>query len=155
MAGGQGVRGEPQMKPLSVALVVRDEHKYRERVGWWSYPVDEFTWTQYPVIRSGFKLDRDELARKHEVIFWDDWTTGEFTGSKIPVINLVVDGSHARRLANRRSMAAQSDLILVDSAPLELFEGLDRPIRRLAYCVNNHLYKPDVKTVDVAYWCWK
>jgi hypothetical protein len=140
------------MKPLNVALVYRsrspeDGAAMRLKIGLWSYPVPEFTWTGYGVA-NGFTLDRGKL-KGHDLIFLEDWVHGEFTGDGPPVAYWIVESnSSPRREANYHAYAERANLVLLDQDRLD---GWPVPAHRLAYAVNEHVFRPLEKTIDVAY----
>jgi len=53
----------------------------------------------------------------------------------------------------RLKQGSMADMILVDHDKLERFKVSGKPVRRLTYCVNDHLFKPLEKTVDVSFHC--
>ncbi len=142
------------VKPLNVALVYRmrspeDGAELRDKIGLWSYPVPEFTWTGYGAT-PGFVLNRDDLVAWHDVIFHEDFVRGKFVGkAKIPLIYWVVDSNTSpRRSAVYRDYAYCASLVLVDQDDLD---GWPVPTKRLPYAVDERMFKPGEKTVDIAY----
>lgn len=130
--------------PLKVALVHRDSPRLMagRMVGWWSYPTPEFVWEHIPVPRS-FILDKDELARQFDLVFYEDGKIGgRFYGSaSIPIVYMVVDSTLSEaHYQHRLKQAEQCDLVLVDWDRLERFSEIGRPVHRFLYCVNDHLF---------------
>lgn len=140
------------MKPLNVTLIHRDRDGYRKLCGWWSYPVPEFTWTPVKVGNVGFHAAPKPGA---DLIALEDWIFGNVAKQGIPMAYWVIDsGRSSAQLERNRRQAMQADLILVDSDRLENFSGMGVPARRCAYAVNEQLYKPVEKDIDVAFLCW-
>lgn len=142
------------MKPISVLLVHRDSDIYRRLTGWWSYPVDEFTWKTLAVKRDGFLVDMNYAPKGIDLVVLDDWIFGRFNNLKTPLAYCVVDSNRSdAQLRRNFDQARQADLVLLDQDKLERFSGLDKPIRRFAYAVNEQLYYPREKVYDVAFLC--
>ena len=142
------------MKPLNVALIYRsrspnDGAETRAKVGLWSYPVPEFTWREYGLGRN-FTVRRSDFAG-FDVIFHEDWICGVFEGpGGPPIAYWVVDSNTSeRRFGVYRRYARQFNAVLVDQDQLG---GWPRPAYRLPYAVNDRLFKPLQKTVDVGYY---
>ena len=139
---------------MNVAVVCRRKafDEDRQKHGWWSYPVPDFTWTFYPV-SDGEAVDRDALAAQgHQAIFWEDWAWNTWTGSALPVMAHIVDSNTSpRRRQTYLARARQADVILVDQDHLNVFGDLNRPVYRWAYGVNEHIFCPREKRIDVAY----
>ncbi len=139
-----------------MALIHRPGFTRPRNYGLWSYDIPEF---QVDFIQGGkgFTLDKDQLQRHHDVIFWEDGKNwGRFTGkAQIPVCYMVTDSTLSQEhYTQRRDRGqAEADLILVDWDELERFTGLGHPVRRLGYAVNDSLFydRNLMKTVDVAY----
>jgi len=142
------------MKPLKVALVHRSGASTEERtIGYWSYPVPEFTWTHIPV-EKGFKLDKKVLSKDYDLIYYEDGKLfGNFYGTGvIPICYSVIDSILSEEHYQlRREQARQTNLILVDQDRLERFTDLGVPVKRFGYCVNDHLFKDygQPRSVDV------
>lgn len=133
------------MKPLRVALVHRDRPRAAENrmVGWWSYVVPEFDVKHYPVPK-GFCLDREELARQHDLVVLEDAKVyGTFVGrGGLPVFYHVTDSTLSdEHYQVRCRQAKQADAILVDWDDLDRFRHLHMPIYRFNYCVNDRLMR--------------
>ena len=145
------------MKPLRVALVHRDNPRAMEHrsVGWWAYPVPEFVWTHVPV-SNGFVLDVRDLARKHDLVVWEDHRAyGTLTNrDALPIAYVIVDSTAGQAQFDMRyEYARQADLLLVDHDQPGRFSGLGKRARRLGYCVNDQFYRDygEEKTVDVCF----
>jgi spore maturation protein CgeB len=148
------------VKPLHVALIVKNNSASRERdrrqAGYFSYAVPEFTWEH---LSPGKQSQMDTRALKRagfDVILHEDggnW--GAYLGSAIPVIYYAVDSTlSTAHLAQRQEQAARADLVLVDHDRLERFAARrGKPALRWGYCVNDRLFYPREKGVDVAYHC--
>jgi glycosyltransferase involved in cell wall biosynthesis len=65
-------------------------------------------------------------------------------------IDSTLSDTHYQERLKQGSMA---DMILVDHDKLERFKVGKKPVRRLNYCVNDHLFKPLEKTIDVNFHC--
>lgn len=147
------------MKPLKVALIVKNTPSTFRRdnrgMGMWSYSVPEFEW-EHIAPGKGFKLSLLDLkARGFDLVFHEDggaW--GDYLGTDIPVIYYAIDStlSEEGHYKPRLAQALRADLILVDHDRLERFDyGI--PVKRLSYCVNDRLFYPRDKTIDVAFHC--
>lgn len=141
-------------KPIRVLLIHRDSDVYRHLTGWWSYPVDEFTWTTLKVKPSNFVIDLAQLD-KPDLIVLDDWIFGEIKNKPAPLAYVTVDSARSKAQHQRNmEQAKQADLILVDSDRLEAFADTGKPVKRFAYAVNERLFFPHEKVYDVAFLCW-
>ncbi len=143
------------MRPLRVALVVKPSPSTRERegrnMGWWSYTVPEFTWDHF--VYEGFQADANGMVG-YDLIFQEDGGPLGFANRKPPLVYLAVDSTLSdAHYQTRLERARQADLILVDHDRLERFAGIGKPIRRWAYCVNDQLFRPLEKSLDVVFHC--
>jgi hypothetical protein len=112
-------------------------------VGWWSYAVPEFEVTHYPVPK-GFCLERETLARHHDVVVWEDGkSTGTFVGrGHLPVFYHITDSTLSDdHYQHRRQQARYVDALLVDWDRLARFRDLGLPVARFGYCVNDNLMR--------------
>lgn len=142
------------IEPIKVLLIHRDNDTYRHLTGWWSYSVPEFTWNTLKVKPVGFVIDM-KLAPKADLIVLDDWIFGKLKNLNTPLAYCTVDSARSiAQLDRNRKQAEGASLILVDSAPLDSFNGLGIPVRRFAYAVNESLFIPREKVYDVAFLCW-
>lgn len=140
---------------LNVLLVHRDSDVYRHLTGWWSYPVDEFTWQALKVQRDNFVVDMQDITPQPNLVVLDDWIWGQFKNLHIPLAYVIVDS--ARSLAQferNKAQARGADLMLIDSDELDKFRPIGIPARRFAYAVNEQLFYPRDKIFDVAFLCW-
>jgi len=146
------------MKPLKVALIYKSRSGVIERdrraMGWWSYPVPEFEWEFFPA--RGLVETRE--YRAYDLIFHEDTASaGGYMRSKPsdpPIVYLNIDSTLSEQHhLERMTFAKQADLVLVDHAKLERFRTTDKPVRRFNYCVNDHIFKPLDKTLDVVFHC--
>lgn len=139
---------------MKIALVHRDHPRHTDKrmIGMWSYAVPEFQVTRVAVPKH-FILDRRAFA-DHDVIVWEDArTVGTVIGdAPVPVVYCVGDSTLSdAHYQHRYQQAAQADLILVDWDELDRFTALGKPARRLSYSVNEQLFKPLSKSVDVGF----
>jgi hypothetical protein len=148
------------MKPIHVAVIIKDRPGTRERerrnMGMWSYAVDSFTWDFIAPGKGTTISTRDLKAKGFDLIFHEDggaWA--EYSGRAIPVVFYSIDStlSEEYHFRPRFAQACQADLVLVDHDRLERFEPSGRPVRRLLYCVNDRLFYPREKTLDVDFQC--
>lgn len=138
------------MKPLHVALVVKSSPSTRERenrnMGYWSYPVPEFTWDHF-----SFEGGADASKLKdYDLIFQEDGGPFEYINRSTPLVYLSIDSTLSDdhyQVRLRRAKCA--DLVLVDHDQIERFPRS----RRLAYCVNDHVFQPLEKSIDVSFHC--
>lgn len=146
------------MRPLRVALLVKSSPSTRERenrnMGWWSYPVPEFTWDHFS---PGANIQNEirKYAADYDLIFHEDggnW--GCYGVSDIPVVYMSVDSTLSDAHYDvRHRQAKQADLVLVDHDSLDRFRLNNKRVRRLAYCVNDNVFKPLEKTIDITFHC--
>ncbi len=136
--------------------VIRRARGYEDtclKQGWWSYSVPEFTFQRFPS-KDGFVLDRAKLARDFDVIFHEDWVwAGSQTGGRIPVAYAVVDSNTSERRFRRYTDYARrfADVALLDQDNLGRWSHVGPHVYRWAYAVNERVFRPLEKTVDVAY----
>lgn len=141
---------------VNVAVVCRKKafEETRRKQGWFSYPVSDLDWTFYPV-EDGETVNKDVLARNgHDVIFWEDWVWNDWTGkSHIPIYAAIVDSNTSAKRRNRYlARAIKADVLLIDQDKLTPFGSkVGKPVFRWQYAVNEHVFAPHPKTVDVAY----
>jgi hypothetical protein len=134
------------VNPLCVALVHRDSPRLNgaRSIGAWSYAVPEFTWTHFPVGK-GFHLERGAFLDYDLIVYEDGKIRGEFTGDGPPIAYMIGDSTLSdEHYQVRRDQAVQCNLLLVDWDRLERFADLGVPTRRLSYCVNDRLMRPDL-----------
>lgn len=144
------------MKPLKIALVHRDHprHTWGRMIGMWAYDVPCLDVTHVPQPRE-FTLNRDNFVDVDAVVWEDARVIGTVTGgAPVPVVYMVGDSTLTDdNYQDRFAQAQQSDLILVDWDRLDRFEGTGKPVKRLAYCVNERLFYPRDKVIDVGFYC--
>jgi hypothetical protein len=151
---------ETLLKPLRIAAIVKNTPSSYERenknVGYLSYPVPEFTW-EYFSPGKGVRVDTREFQKQGYdlILHIDGGNWCEYIGNAIPTVYYSVDStlSENHHFAPRYEQAAQADLILVDHDQLERFEATGRPVRRWLYCVNDRVFYPREKTLDVDFQC--
>ncbi len=144
------------MNPLKVALFVKPGavsamEREERNMGWWSYDVPEFTWQH--VNGGGTYYTRD--YKDYDLLFWEDGGTyGFIHDGGPPVVYLSIDDTLGDpHYFTRLHRAQHANLILVDHGPLSRFASLDKPVRRLCYCVNDHVYRLAAKNHDISYHC--
>lgn len=148
------------MKLLHIAVIVKSTLNYDARdcrnMGHFSYEVPEFTW-EFIAPGKGVTLDTAELkTRGFDLIFVEDGGSyPDFRGNAIPNVFYSIDStlSDDHHFAPRFDQARKADLVLVDHDRLERFEPCGRPVRRLLYAVNDKLFYPRAKTIDVNFQC--
>lgn len=150
------------MKPLKVALLVKDRPVARKRddrnMGWWSYAVDQFQWQHFN-LGKGFTASTRQWERGGFDLIWveDGGNWGKFTAPKLPIVYHAIDStlSYDHHFLPRLEQAKHSDLVLVDHDVLERFAPAGKPVHRLGYCVNDLVFRDYhlPKTVDVAFHC--
>lgn len=142
------------MKPLNVALVVKHSsssvlERECRNMGYWSYPVPEFTWTHF----DGFDAAK---LNEFDVVIQEDAGPKRYSGLRKPLVYVAIDSTLSEDHLNARlQRAANADLILVDHGPLEDFYQLDKPVMRWNYCVNDNLMKDygEGRDIDVSFHC--
>lgn len=146
------------MSQLKIALIVKNKpgphERERRNMGYWSYPVPEFTWDHFSPGKD-FNIERFSMFKDFDVIFHEDGGNyGIWVGCNPPVAYLSIDSTLSDNHYHARlGQAKQSDLILVDHDELHRFAGVGPPVRRLGYCVNDHVFTPREKSIDVVYHC--
>lgn len=146
------------MKPLKVALVVKGSPSTRHRedrnMGWWSYAVPEFTWEHF-VLGKPYACDVGKQFAGFDLVFHEDggnW--GEYKNKTIPVVYLSFDSTVTEdHYAERLEQGKQADLILLDHDRAERFAPAGVPVRPFPYCVNDRVYYPRQKDIDISFHC--
>jgi hypothetical protein len=103
-------------------------------------------------------LDVGQLAGRmgFDLFVQEDWSgVVRYTNKTVPIVFMSYDDTLTKvHLEGRVRVSLRADLCLVDHGPLKPFESGDRPVRRMAHAVNNHLFKPvPGKVVDVVFHC--
>jgi hypothetical protein len=122
-------------------------------MGWWSYPVPEFTW-EVITIQKGTALDLASLGQYNFVFHVDsgNYVTYRHRGAR-PVVFVTWDDTLSPGHKQvRLEQAKQVDLLLVDHSPLAEWPGPYK-VRRANYCSDDRLFATAEKTVDVAWHC--
>lgn len=134
------------MKSLRVALIVKNKPSAMKRdkrnMGYWSYPVPEFTWKHFSP-GDGFRLKTRDFAPNFDLIFHEDGGNyGTYLGGAIPVVYLAIDSTLTRKnhFIPRHKQAGRADLILLDHDRAERFLDLGKPARQWNYCVNDRVF---------------
>jgi len=146
------------MDKLKVALFVKPSKsgatfKRTERnMGYWSYSVDEFDWHHY--CPHG-QVIHTSLYKDFDLIFWEDGGSFRFVkDGGPPIAYMAIDSTLSdEHYKTRLEHAHQSDLVLVDHDKLQRFKSAQVPVRRLNYCVNDGIFKPRDKELDVTFHC--
>lgn len=137
------------MTPLQVALLVKGTPATLERdkrnMGYWSYQVPEFSWD---CLTPGVNFQ----ATKYDLMFVEDGAP--FPDSRgLPSIFMSIDSTldelHYR---TRIDKARRADLVLLDHDSETRFPGC-RKVRQWNYCVNDHIFVPSGKSIDVNFRC--
>jgi len=141
---------------LRVGLIHRDHprHLQHRMIGMWAYEVPQFEVTRLAQPKH-FTLNRDDYVDQFDVLFWEDArTVGTIKGNApIPVVYYAGDSTLTfDHLRHRYEQSRQADLILVDWDDLDTFYDEFILVKRLSYCVNERLFYPHEKTVDVGFY---
>lgn len=139
----------------NIAVVCRSKafEETRAKMGWFSYAVSGLEWTFYPV-EDKQPVNKNKLAAKgHDAIVWEDWCWNTWEGdAPLPVYAIIVDSNTSpRRLKNYLNRAKDADVLLIDQDKLSKFAETGKPVYRWQYAVNEHLFAPQTKVIDVAY----
>jgi glycosyltransferase involved in cell wall biosynthesis len=143
------------INPLRVAHFSKNSNtnvaREKRNIGYFSYAVLEFTWDHFVI---GGSIDRKQF-RDYDLIFIEEGGKPlEIINPGPPVAYLSYDSTLSEQhYQDRLKRAAVSDLILIDHDRLERFKHLGKPVRRLNYCVNEKVFKPLEKTLDVCFMC--
>lgn len=147
---------------LRIAVIVKARRpsvlKRKDRhLGWWSYPVPEFTWEffghdpYHPLPLRRFKS-------AYDLVFVEDPAFVELQGTGLPTAYLTVDStlSETNHYAPRFKHAQQFDLVLVDhDEPKRFTNRKGKRAARLPYCVNEKIFYDYQlpKVNEIAYHC--
>jgi hypothetical protein len=140
---------------LKIAVICRQKGhaELRQKVGWWSYPVPDLKWTLLPQAAE-FAVNTAALQEVgFDAIVHEDWVRGDLVGHHLPTFYSVVDSNTSERRRDQYRAYAQglpADVILLDQDEPALWTDLGRRVHRWQYAVNEHRFRPLVKTVDVA-----
>lgn len=116
-------------------------------MGYFSYPVPEFTWEHFWFPEPSFTRNTGEFARQgYDLIFhedggnWGRYVPGE---RHIPVVYLSIDSTlDEAHYRVRYQQAKYADLVLLDHDYPDRFASAGPPVRRLNYCVNDRVFHP-------------
>ncbi len=136
---------------MRVAVICRQKgfEELRLKLGWWSYPVPGLEWQFFPR-DDGYTFTRADFAG-FDLIVREDWAFGHINGRGAPLLHVIVDANTSeRRRAVYRTRAREADLLLIDQDELARYADLGKPCRRWRYAVNEGVFKPLPKAVDVA-----
>ena len=143
---------------MKVALVVKASDGTQERenrnMGYWSYPVPEFTWNHLAF--PGKEHDGSQMNNGYDIIFQEDAGPYYFRGVEKPLVYLAIDSTLSDdHLESRLIRAEHADLILLDMDKEKRFADIGVPVRRLNYCVNDHLFRDYglERDIDVSFYC--
>lgn len=153
------------MKPIRVLLLHRDQwYRWARIDGQFAYPVPQFEW-DHKVVKIKFSLDLSTLTNEYDIVWWDE---GKHRGCTIipevgkrdvpvvywslyPTLNPSTFNSRLKRATNH------ADLVLLDHDRLDRWQEKleNRPIRRLAYSVNERYYRDRgvERAIDVGFYC--
>lgn len=140
----------------SIAVVCRQKafDETRRKLGWWSYAVPDLIWRFYSV-EDGQTVNKDDIARAgHDLIVWEDWVWPQWEGkSSIPIYAVIVDSntSTRRRKRYQTRQGVDADVLLIDQDQLKTFAETGKPVYRWQGCVNEQVFAPREKVVDMAY----
>jgi hypothetical protein len=148
------------MKPLHVLLMVKNSPSTFRRddrnMGMWSYAVPEFTW-EHMAIPKGGEIDRAKLPAKFDLLFHEDAPGCTYINTGAPLIFYDIDSTLTDEFhyKPRLEQARYADLILVDQNRLQKFKAAGKPLLRLNYCVNDHLFydRGLERDLDVVFHC--
>ena len=121
-------------------------------MGMFSYELPEFTWEHFYV--HGLPRVDKKLYKNFDLIFMEDVTQGtKFLGSGPPIIYYSIDSTLTdRHYQVRLEQAKQADLVLVDHDEPGRF-ATGKPVLPFPYCVNDKLFTPLEKKLDVSFHC--
>lgn len=149
-----------EVRSLRVAVIVKDTPNAYARdcrnMGLFSYAVDEFSWDFHPIGKGKTLSTRQYKAHGYDLLLIEDGGSyPDIRGSDIPVVFYAIDStlSETNHFQPRLEQAKKADLVLIDHDRLERFAACGKPVRRLSYCVNDKLFHPDAKTIDVSFNC--
>lgn len=148
------------MRALHVALIVKNTPASFARddrnMGMFSYAVPEFTWEHFSPGKGNGVNTRELKRRGFDLVFHEDGGSwGDYRDNSLPCIYYAIDStlSDENHFTPRFKQAQSADLVLVDHDRLERFQPCGKPVRRLSYCVNDKLFHPADKTLDVDFQC--
>ena len=148
------------LKPLHVAVIVKPTANWNARdgrnMGWWSYPTEHFTWEFIP-LGKGKCIDTREYKTHGFDLIWheDGGSWADYVGGAIPTAYYAIDStlSYESHYLARKEQAAKADIVFVDHDDLDRFRNGNQRVLRASYCVNEKLFHPDAKTIDVSFNC--
>ena len=148
------------MRSLKVAVIVKNTpasfRREDRNMGMWSYSVDPFEW-KFIAPGKGAAVDTRALKDQgFDLVFHEDggaWC--DYTDKAIPTVYYAIDStlSDEFHYRPRLEQARKADLVLVDHDLIERFNACECPVRRLSYCVNDWLFHPEAKTLDIDFHC--
>lgn len=145
------------MKPLRVAIIIKPgcpPPGEGRNMGYFSYDVPEFT---YQVFSPGCGDIDLRPFHDFDLIYHEDggnWGDYIKDSRTPPIVYMSIDSTLTdTHYQERLNQGSKADLILVDHDKLDRFKVSGKPVRRLTYCVNDHLFKPLEKTIDVSFHC--
>ncbi len=143
---------------MRIALVVKNKPAAFKRdnrgVGYFSYLVPEFEWDHF-TLGDYFRFNTEAWKRiGYDVVIQEDggnW--GEYLGP-LPTAMLIIDSTltEDHHYRPRQVHARQFGLVLVDHDKLERFSCMGK-VMRFSYCVNDKIFKPGEKCIDVSFHC--
>lgn len=149
------------MKALHIAVIVKPTAHYDARedrnMGWWSYPIEQFTWEFVPLGKGKAVDTREYKARGFDAIWHEDggsWCSYE--GNAISTIYYCIDStlSDPFHYLPRKEQAERADMVLVDHDDLARFKNGSQPVFRASHCVNDRLFAPaSNKDIDLCFHC--
>lgn len=143
---------------MNVALVVKPSNSTTLRegrnMGYWSYPVEQFTWKHFSL---GGDYGDGKPMNDFDIAVQEDAGPIYLKGLKKPLVFVDIDStlSDDHHLSTRLKRAQKAALILVDQNKLDAFSELGKPVRRFNYCVNDRLFQDykGPRTTDVSFHC--
>lgn len=118
-------------------------------MGYWSYPVPEFTWEHV----DGYDSN---VLNSFDLAIQEDAGPKKYSGLTVPLVYVAIDSTLSEdHLKARLGRAENADLILVDHGPLEDFYSLNIPVMRWNYCVNDYLFRDygESRYIDICFLC--
>jgi hypothetical protein len=119
-------------------------------MGFWSYSVPEFTWRMFPH-GGGETVDMGKF-KDWDLVFHEDAGYCQYTNRRDgpPVIYFEIESCFTdAHYKARMQQAIQADLVMIEWS--QAFRPAGKKIIRFPFCVNDKIFYPRPKAVDVAW----
>ena len=122
------------MREINAAVILRGRDMQSRRLpktGWWTYPVEGFTWTLYGADDDSVYYREKLASLGHDVIIYEDWQWSAVVGTGIPLVCVIVDSNTSEERHQRYRRKTFSRCLLPD--------GCAKPDNRANACKSRWL----------------